>query len=412
MSTKAVITKERNTLRRRMIRTLNNLTDLSLETQDELRTELEFLEMMYTDIRDLDQKLIDMVKHDVSSSEDDLYELEVECDDLYKQLMQTKNSLVRTLDSVVPKLEPNDDNSRGNSKILLPKLKLPEFSGKFENDGMTCSMFMDTFESLIASYKLNDVEKFNVLENQCSGRAQAMILSLSVSNQTYTKAKAILMDAFADDVTQKYFLINKLRQLDLGKNGDPFLYFAEFSKICDAMISMKIDMKTIFTYYIWNGLNTDFQNILVNLTNSSYPKYDEITSKFFEAANRYNINISKYNSVNMATSLEVDRETTYNCVLCNSSNHNISKCDKYVTAIKKLDRAKYIKLCLKCLKPACKAIKCTFKISGNCHKCKQKHWSFLCDSNNVNIKPVKINMQNKGETSTSVVTTSSVIGTD
>ena len=250
-------------------------------------------------------------------------------------------------------------------------------------------------------HDLNELELFNLLENQCHGRAKAMISSLSVVNQTYKKAKEILLSAFAEETPQKFALITQLTELNFSWGvDDPFLYYAEFKKIVDSAKDLKIDVNCIMSYFIWNGLPSKFQDIMVAITNKAHPDLSDITSKFLEASNRYLIKVNQ-SSVSESTSLVASTsdniKTDKNkCILCYSLDHYVSKCSKYVSVEEKVARIKELKLCLKCFNSDHFSRDCNFVPSGKCVKCKNgRHWSFLCSGNNDRVnnkshKPAKM----------------------
>ncbi len=162
---------------------------------------------------------------------------------------------------------------------------------------------------------------------------------------------------------------------------------------------MKVDLNAILQYFIWEGLPSKFQDILVNILNKSYPDFQEINAKFLEASNRYQSQIKNYTRTsshirqdvsNFATSLNTSTKgiRTHNveCILLcgknNSSvdaNHNLSKCPVYESPNKKWERLKELNLCFKCMKQGHQANKCNFQSTGKCYKCGRFHWAFLCN---------------------------------
>ena len=132
-------------------------------------------------------------------------------------------------------------------------------------------------------------------------------------------------------MSQKYFVIEKLAQLQMTDYSDPFVYYVEFCKLLDAVKSLKIDTDIIAAHFIWNGLNNKFQNILVNMLNKTHPTLNDINTKYLEAANRYQSEVQS-KVVSMATGLKTSvsksksNSKSYTCVLCDSSTHNIAKC--------------------------------------------------------------------------------------
>merc|ERR1712105_150962 len=116
------------------------------------------------------------------------------------------NSLALADDSGSSSTNGNSRNAPRHSRIKLPVLELPEFWADEHKDRLTCKRFFENFEHLTRSYNLNETERFNLLERQCKGRAKAMISSLNAVNQTYTLAKEILIEAFDNELPQKFVL--------------------------------------------------------------------------------------------------------------------------------------------------------------------------------------------------------------
>jgi hypothetical protein len=139
----------------------------------------------------------------------------------------------------------------GRSRVELPKIQLPEFWADTRHDKFTCKAFFESFENILQQYNLNEIELYNLLEKQCLGRAKAMITSLHVINQTYSKAKDILVRAFADEIPQNVSIIKKLTELHFEWGvDDPFLYYAEFTIIIDSFKDLSVDLNTIIVHFI------------------------------------------------------------------------------------------------------------------------------------------------------------------
>ncbi len=104
-------------------------------------------------------------------------------------------------------------------RLSLPAISLPEFSGNVSEDEHTCQSFLDNLENRLAPYNLNDTEKYGKLESQSRGRTLAMIKSINLFNHSYSAARVIILQDFADVIPQKFAIIRKLISLKLKSEG-------------------------------------------------------------------------------------------------------------------------------------------------------------------------------------------------
>ena len=383
---------ERTILRSRVTRRVNELTNkIPRLPMVELQADLDMLKEFYDNLKILDSKILSKCREDSKVTADQMLIMEDECGDYSRKLKVCMNMITVQLNSLAVAsasssvtASGSNGNSPRHSRIKLPVLELPEFWADEHKDKLTCKRFFENFEHLTIPYNLNDTERFNLLERQCKGRAKAMISSLNVVNQTYTLAKQILIDAFDNELPQKFVFIRELSELNFkyGKD-DPFIYYSKFKKLIDSVKDNNVDLDTFLLYFIWRGLPCKFQDIIVSITNKSYPDLKEVCSKFLEASNRYLTHLKHEKPTasvtGLATSLNMSTPTDSSCILCSGNNHKIAKCTRYVDAKQKIERLKELGFCFKCLKPGHMSKKCKFITSGNCMKCsKGKHWSFLC----------------------------------
>ena len=389
--------------------------DVRSVSSHELQVELEIIKSYYDKMIILNEKVLEEA-YAAEKSDAEILLLEDRSEEYTKRLLSLKLEMTNTIQDRIN--NTNHMNEAGTnptrSHIQLPKLKLPHFSADLGKDNMTCAVFFTTFEHLIIDYNLDEYQKFNLLEGQCSGRAHAMVTSLDVTNQTYTEAKNILFQAFADEMSQKYEVIAKLTELKMSAFADPYIYYAEFCKIVNSLTKLKVIMADVGGYFIWHGLNEQFRDLLSNAINKSHPTYKEIAANFLQVANRYKPSVVQTNTTTSLVT-EVKTEKTKNtktdiCLLCSNGNHKLSRCTKFDTPQSKTQRLKNLKICLKCLNPDCSlGEKCTFQVSGKCHKCKIKHWSFLCSVEPKSKGSNGAYTQNKNRVK--INTSSSVIGT-
>lgn len=289
------------------------------------------------------------------------------------------------------------------SQLQLPKIPLPIFHADPSKDTYTCQNYFETIDQLLSSYGLGDQEKYSLLESHCRSRALTMIQSLSLRNRSYSTAKTILLKSFAEEVPQKFATIKKLSDLKLKSEGDPYIFYAEFTKLTETCIDQKIDRDTFIQYYIWNALPTSMQDTVIAISQSSYPKLKEIQNSFLAASSRFEASQKVKRGtvdrtvVSHATCLKTeDNESVSDfnkssyfgmnnnkksiCFFCpKSENHSSARCTVYDTIDKKRKRVAELHLCFKCLRSGHLGRNCSFKMTGKCHKCQRLHWSFLCN---------------------------------
>jgi len=158
------------------------------------------------------------------------------------------------------------------------------------------------------------------------------------------------------------------------------------------------------------GLNEEFQEQLINITNNIRPSFSEIVDKFFVASERYcsvqkkykteKSNESKYSdghkyfsesqTTNAFASNVSYQSGSYNkssnfrqCLLCpkkenSPPTHPIYKCEKYPDAKSKIKRIVELNGCVKCGYTNHKEQSCRYKFASKCRSCGRWHQSFLC----------------------------------
>ena len=374
--------KERSSYRRRVEKLLFELSDnMGLRSKGELRADHDSLFELSEKIKLLDEKLLAKQRNTESAEMKDIEDHEDECDAFLRRVKVSMNLINIQCSSG----NENPNNSGVLNRIKLPEITLPKFWADSTFDKMTCRAFFESFEHLISQYNLNELESYNLLDKQCEGRAKAMISSLNVVNQTYSKAKEILIRAFAEETPQKFTVIKQIINLNFVWGvDDPFLYYAEFKKLIDSVRDLNITLDEFLLYFIWSGLPSKFQDLIVSITNKAYPNLTELSDRFLEASNRYASHMPNRlikSEVSVAATSQVGKFNKSKCILCFDESHSISKCTKYLTAQNKLDRLFELRLCSKCLAGGHDSKSCSFVPSGKCFKCKCKHWSFLCTGN-------------------------------
>jgi len=253
----------------------------------------------------------------------------------------------------VPESRISDPQPRLN-KLKLPEVPLPTYR---RGEGETLNQFIDNFETILAKYDLSDYEKFVYLKRQLHNEPLTLINSLSGAKQSYEGAKALLQEAFADEITQKYDAIRRLSNLRFVKDGDPYQFISEMKLVQDLFRTLSIDVGNVLQYFIWHGMSSGLQNQFVTICNTNKPNLDEINRNVFKAVDRLrevssqavSCEVSKFKSATGSSvqsfavnvnpgNINLDRKGKLQfCSLCSSTDktretsHSTRNCPRFAT---------------------------------------------------------------------------------
>ena len=284
MATAAEKISERGYVRAKLTRTLSNIhSTVSKMSPINRTTSTVALKALQEQLNDLN-KVVYTLKESEGATEDDLEDLvlkDMEYDDkilvgLHTLSGQSAAIPAAGITNVAPAPAP--------SKIPLPKLDLPKFSNE---KGESLRKFLDTFEAILGKSGSGDRELFLYLRNQLSGGPRTLIDSLESCQETYTEAKKLLEEAFDCTASNKYNLVQRLRELKLGTATDPYAYVGEIRSIMAAMKSNNITVEDIQQYFIWASMNNDFQSHMIAATGKIKPSLQEIMGSLFDTVERY-----------------------------------------------------------------------------------------------------------------------------
>ena len=277
-------------------------------------------------------------------------------------------------------------------KLKPPMAPLPSYSG---TEKESLDKFFLNFEGVIEKYSYSNYEKFILLINQTSERALTLINSLESNKQSYEEAKALLHLALASPLKQAYDNIQRLLDLTLSYNKDPFEFVSEVRSIREAFKSLKIDVNMVLQYGIWKAMNPTLQNQFILITNNNKPSLQDIEENMFTAIERYQLQQKKFvkspqskvkeKSHSMALNVkysEKRNDKRFNsCPLCSTgtsvAEHPIYRCSKFKTAKEKMDHIRRLNGCEKCgfTNHAKQDCRLTFL---KCKHCEGDHFSYLC----------------------------------
>ena len=389
------LSRSRKYLRQRVTRISNIVEGGNVNlTPSKRQSYTEILNSIRHELPLVNREIYSITKEEDDDTDDDQA---FDAEEAYEERIIYTLQCLREIENDHLPLQGNGDPHRFN-KLKLPEVNLPEFSND-KNDNL--ERFFYSFESIIGKHSLSSYEKFVYLKGQLKKAPLTLIESLDIDDQNYPKAKELLTQAFASPLTQKFDLIKRLTELRLSNQGDPYLYIGELRNIQSAIGKLNIDIDTIVQYFAWTGLNSRFQDQLVQITNSSKPSLSQITDRFFDATERYaKINNSNKRTENnhysfserksdvktISNAINVKEKPKITCNLClgdgkDNIDHIMKNCPIYVTPHDKYRKLKDLNFCTKCSFKNHQTKDCKFKFTSPCRMCKGNHMSFLCLKN-------------------------------
>lgn len=370
-------------------KTLNKVNvSISTINLEECKCYIDKLSTLKSNLSELDDKIN---SEKISNGEwtQEAYNGQLELDEEYSDRIGVAivqlNERISSLSSFHAAIGGSASSHRVNNvqhKVTLPSIELPSFDGKPES----FNKFINSFENLISKYNLSSFEKFSYLSKQLSGPAKRIIDSLSLNDLNYDSAKKLLTEAYSNKLDQQFSVINNLISLTLSPSAcDAFSWIGDARLIDEQIRSLDITADIFAQYFLWNGLNEDFQRHLIAITQKSRPSLTEIRASMFEANSRY-VEQRKTSPYQLSTSVaatSIKPPSNVQCSLCTydkSSDryHKLNQCPKYTDANAKITRLKYVNGCTKCGFTNHTPKTCTFKFFKNCFKCNGSHMTFLC----------------------------------
>ena len=398
----------RKYVRQRITKVYNNVKDdIDSFSEDDRFMYTDRLESLKNEVKDLDRKIFALnLENGMPEGE---LQKKIDEDEKYEE------KISKTMSKLKFVAQPDPVNPQTHKSLKLPEVALPQFS----NEKDQClDKFFHSFEGIIDKHSLSSYEKFVYLRNQLSKSPRVLIDSLDVKEQCYVKAKELLQKAFGSTLTQKYNAIQRLSEMKLGYNGDPYSYIGDIRTVTNSFKTLKIDVDTVLQYFIWNGLNDRFQSHLTQITNESKPSLAEINDKIFEATERYlkqsdkfkeNRNKSNFHknvdsppaynkhlnrgTTVMATNVNSKRMGKFrSCSLCSSDgksnvDHDLKNCPVYEKPQEKVDKLISLNACTLCSYGNHETKACQFRFSSRCRLCQGFHFTYLCTGKKSESKP-------------------------
>ena len=380
--------KDRTFVRAKITRLCNKIGDQISISSQERHVFTEKLTDLKLQVQTLDKNIFS--GHIAQKLSDELLNKAMTDAEMYEDKMANAMAILNTDRS--PQVQSIETLRQDANKLKLPQVPLPEFGNK---KGENFHKFIKSFEAIVHKHTLSDHEMFVYLNKQLSGGPKVLVESLDVDQQSYAAAKDLLTKAFDSGLNSKYAIIRKLSELKLPKTAVPYPFIGEIRTVLSGLKSNNITLDDVCQYFIWNGLNDDFQFHMTAITNKSKPTLDEVTNNIFEATNRYLKQMEKskdkqksysnrqadVDSHLMAVNLNSLKKKIF-CALCSNtgknSDHLMKDCTVFSTAKMKFDKLRQMGACTKCSFKNHETKNCKFSFKSNCRFCQGTHMSYLC----------------------------------
>ena len=305
------------------------------------------------------------------------------------QTIADMKTQIREMKEQKPTVTSAEASYRGSDqkpKLTMPSADIPKFDSKMEN----YPKFMDNFVKVTDKYKLDSYDRFVLLAKNTSGRAKEMLESLSINETTFEAAKKLLDDCFADKLDQQFQTIKFMAQLNMQDTTPDFLkYIAQIRSLQTQLEEKEITVDLIFQYFVWNGANEKFRDIITTMTNTEKPSSKQILDNAIAANKRYvrkkgeTLKSWQGDSEVLVNAVAVNTMKEPKCSLCSydkaqDTAHKLYRCTIYKDAKARIKKLEEINGCTKCGLPYHMENKCAFKLSKPCPECKKWHVLALC----------------------------------
>ncbi|XP_039450509.1 uncharacterized protein LOC120429503 [Culex pipiens pallens] len=276
---------------------------------------------------------------------------------------------------------------RSISRIKLPDIKLPNFSGELKD----WIPFRDTYKSLIHSnVQLPDIDKFTYLRSALQGEAQLEILSVDFSAEGYDVAwKALekkydnhklIVKAYLDAI----FDIEPLRKESFGGLSHLISEFETNLQMLKKLGEGTEAWSTILVHMLCARLDHATLRLWESHHNSkAVPKYDVLIEFLRDQctvlqsikANRPSEGDGRQNRSRISTA-HTSSQSQRRCLFCGETFHMPFNCSKLrnMSVSQRVEEVNLRRLCRNCLNAGHYADGCS---RGSCSRCGARHHTLL-----------------------------------
>jgi hypothetical protein len=282
--------------------------------------------------------------------------------------------------------------SHQNSKINLPVIQIPEFSGHFEK----WLSFRDVFQSLIHNNNnLNSIEKMHYLKSSLSGDALHTIENLAISGANYDEAWSLLEKRYGNErlIVQAHIrkilnspAINKCTAASLRQLSDDVRSNLAALKALnrpvqhwdDILVTIIPDKLDFHSNREWQGKLGNEMPDSKTLLDFLEGRYQHVASITASSANQTSQEKSGQNKSSKhqssSNSVIINKQS---CAFCKKTNHSLHQCTSFLrlSTDEKLKQVISLKLCENCLRSNHSTANC--KSNNTCRDCKSRHHTLL-----------------------------------
>ncbi|XP_062704313.1 uncharacterized protein LOC134286676 [Aedes albopictus] len=364
----------------------------------EVEVRLEGLEEVYVEFFVLREK-IELLMEDEEDDGDDIDPAEKDATNRVQQNFLAaenfENRYCKLKVALLKLLPPKDPPQRSggtpaeqattHSKVKLPEISLPVFSGKLGE----WVMFRDTFRSLIhQNGQLNPMDKFTYLRTSLTGDALKEINTIELSAANYEVAWKVLQERYENKklIVKAYldalFSLEPLKKESYDGLNHLVSEFEKNLQMLDKVGEQTAQWSTILAYMLCARMDTVTLRLWEAHHNSkNVPKYqDLVTFLRNQCSVLQSIAPSKSTSSDQRQSkiavCHAVVKMSNKCPFCGESWHSPFHCTKF-QKMKVTERNEAVmksKLCRNCLHPGHFSRTCD---KGVCHHCRQKHHTML-----------------------------------
>jgi hypothetical protein len=387
--------RKREEIKQRLARTFKFVEDF---TSDQNINSIKTRENAVRDALDEFNKVQDQIEDNVSIAELEAQTNErIEFENIYFETMTAIATAIESYNKTKAAATNNNQNSTAiqshqNSKINLPVIQIPEFSGHVEK----WLSFRDVFQSLIHNNNnLNSIEKMHYLKSSLSGDALHTIENLAISGANYDEAWSLLEKRYGNErlIVQAHIrkilnspAINKCTAASLRQLSDDVQSNLAALKALnrpvqhwdDILVTIIPDKLDFHSNREWQGKlgneMPDSKTLLDFLEN----RYQHVASITASSANQTSQEKSGQNKSSKhqssSNSVIINKQS---CAFCKKTNHSLHQCTSFLrlSTDEKLKQVISLKLCENCLRGNHSTANC--KSNNTCRDCKNRHHTLL-----------------------------------
>ncbi|KAF9819365.1 hypothetical protein SFRURICE_001567, partial [Spodoptera frugiperda] len=276
-----------------------------------------------------------------------------------------------------PGTSSNSNKSSTNSFVKLPKISIPNFSGKYSE----WTTFRDLFVSLVHNNSsLDNVQKMHYLKSHLSGEAEQLVRQTPVSEANYSQCWAQLEKRYSN----KKYLVNCILKRLFGlkrMHVESAISLKELLDTTNDCLRFEKSKKGMTTGKLDSETRKQWELSLSNHDSNELPTYDELAT-FLE--NRFRAlefiepkrTLQNQNNHSHVAKSMVVSSSNIRCEYCNES-HKLCFCKRFAKEPLE-ERRNFVaqhNICFNCLGGNHTVINC--KKPTTCKLCHKRHHSLL-----------------------------------